>query len=164
MRHGSEPVRQAGTLTLTKSLEGAGRTIQAAAGGLCVRGGQIELANLPVSAVASGNPTLLFFSRPKFTVACLVGKDANDRRVGGERGTSSSAQGTDVSHPDPRSWDAGGAESATSRPLEPPESQLPEPGHRPARGWWGRGLGATGAELEPSESLAKNPSSWPTKV
>lgn len=82
-----------------------------------MRGGQAELADLPGSAVASGNPTLLFFSRPKFTVACLVGKAANDRRVGGERGTSSPSQGHRWCH------------TLSPGPGMREEPSLPPPGH-----------------------------------
>lgn len=133
---------------------------QAAAGGLCRRGGQAELADLPVSAVASGNPTLPCSSHPKFTVACLVDKAASDQRVGGEHGTSSSAHEHKWCHtPSP------GPGMREEPSLPPPDHwNHRSPGFPQAsqRAVGGRARGPQ--ELKPSESLAKSPSSWPTKV
>lgn len=71
-----------------------------------------------------------------------------------------------VSHPEPKSWGAGGTESATSNPLEPPGSWLPElraqswaAGGPEGHGERARGHGpeAAGAGLQPSENLLRTP-------
>ena len=115
---------------------------QAAAGGLCGRGGQ-AVCQLAVSAVASGNPTLLCSSHPKFTVACLVGKAASEQRVGGEHGTSSSAHGHKWCH------------TLSPGPGMREEPSLPPPGH-----WNHRSPGFPQASQRSLGERARGRRSW----